>query len=214
MPRQPHVPVYETDAYNRDIQRGKNTENEILEGLKTSCGWTLLTSATAIQDMKHAIDAFAIIDGKKIPVQIKARRRHSTASDIGYEIAKDYQSNNPDRPPASKTLLSKLNGRDMRGDAELTILLHKDGNQLFVINTSEGYRLIREAVADWMKTLDNRADSYVNKRFRGDGIDLIRKFDERDHYWKIIAYIKPSKFKTLEICDLDYDIDTYTNFHT
>jgi hypothetical protein len=211
-------PNYTTQAYNQSIQRGHQSERDIEQGMQTSCGFTLMASPSQIQDMRQAIDTFILKDGRKIPVQIKARKfgtmaGNDMANDIGYEVAKDFNANDPHGRPPTEQLLSRLNGRDMRGMAQLTVVLDQRGDKLYMIDTNEGHGIIQKVVAEWLQVLKQFATHpTVKARYEGkygsNGVELVTKFDTRDNYWKVMAYIKPQSFKSLQMCALNKKIDT------
>lgn len=214
----PVIPNYRTQQYQNSIVRGKESETDIAKGLETSCGWTLAATDNELQDMRLAIDTFLIDNkGNKIPVQIKARKfqsdpRAASNNDIGYEVAKDFNAKDEKTPPPAEVLLNDLNGRDMRGIAKLTVVLDQSGTKIYIIDTNEGHGMIKDAVTKWAELL-NRFSNYplIKKQYQMSymysGISLLYKFDTRDYYWKIMAYINPSKFKSLQVCYLNKKIN-------
>lgn len=215
-------PNYTTAAYNQSIQRGHQSERDIEQGMQTSCGFTLMASPTQLQDMRQAIDTFIVKDGRKVPVQIKARKKgtmagNSLAEDIGYEVAKDFNANDQYGRPPTEQVLSRLNGRDMRGMAQLTVVLDQGGDKLYMIDTNEGHGMIQAAVAEWLKVLEQFSSHPAVKaryeaKYSTNGVELVTKFDTRDRYWKVMAYIKPQSFKSLQMCALNKKIDTNFNY--
>lgn len=213
------VPNYQTAAYRQSIVRGKESERDISDGMETSCGFKLMATATQLQDMRQAIDTFMIKDGQKIPVQIKARKWGTkgpggqVANDVGYEVAKDFNANDPTSPPDPERLLQRLNGRDMRGLARMTVVLAQEGDRIYIIDTDEGHKIIEKAVRDWTSVLSKfdatpKVKARYSDKYQGHGIEITRKFDTRDNYWKIMAYIRPDAFKSLQICGLKKAVNT------
>lgn len=215
---QPRRPNYTTAAYNQSIQRGHQSERDIEQGMQTSCGFTLMVTPTQLQDMRQAIDTFILKDGQKIPVQIKARKAgtmagNSLAEDIGYEVAKDFNANDQYGRPPTEALLSRLNGRDMRGMAQLTVVLDQKGDRLYIIDTNEGHQIIQDVMSEWLDVLKRFSSHPAVKaryeaKYLSKGVELVTKFDTRDHYWKVMAYIKPQMFKSLQMCALNKKINT------
>jgi hypothetical protein len=207
------TPIYQTAAYNAGITQGKKRERSILRSLTTSCGWSLEVPDDWRQDAFNAVDAVMVSsDGRRTPVQIKARKQ-GVGDDIGYEVAKNYQANDPSNPPSPAQLLRTLNGRDMRGIAKLTAVLAQTGDKITIIDTNEGHKMIEAAVADWLAVLERFAQmpqmvAKYQQGYTANGVQFVYKYDQRDHYWKIVAYIKPEAFKSKEVCSLRNRIST------
>ena len=221
---QPRQPNYATNAYRQSIQRGHQSERDIAQGLQTSCGWRLMATTNALQDMRQAIDTFMVDqNGRKIPVQIKARKwgtvgpNGQAANDVGYEVAKDFNANDGQGRPPTEQLLSRINGRDMRGMAQLTVVLDQRGDRIYIIDTNEGHEIIRQVVAEWLDILKKLSPNPTvkaryEKNYKGNGVELTTKFDTRDHYWKVMAYINPQRFKSLQVCALQNKINTQFDY--
>lgn len=197
------TPNYMKPAYQQAINKGKDFENIMTKALHTDCGFSLIP-ANSNDDMFRATDAFLIKDGNKVPVQLK--HRTSIHSDIGYEIAKDFNENDPHNPPKPTILLNKLNGRDMKKGSKLTVNLDNTGTSFRIFDTNEAYPLIMAAVNNWLNFIQKVPNLNKSKWIDPNSTQLIMKYDLRDSYWKIIAYIPIKEFKTMQICNLKRSI--------
>lgn len=191
--------TYQTQAYQQDIQKGKEIESLISKTLETDCGFQIVASNEDL-DRNQAIDTFIIKNGQHIPAQIKMRNNFQ--DDIGYEIAKNFSLTNPHQMPNPADLLRNLNGRDLKGSARMVINLSQDKKTLRMIDNHEGHNLIMIAVKNWLKFIEMAPNIKRNKWKEPNGLEILLKFDLRDSYWKAMAYIPSNQFKSLQICNL------------
>lgn len=205
------VPVHQTAAYQAGIRRGAENEADIRQQTKVSCGWELIPVTNRRDDMNRGIDAYLVRDGQRHTVQLKSRKQ-GVGSDLGYEIAADRNANDANQPPPPEIMLQRLNGRDMRTVADYTALLDQSGRSVTLFHTTEGHEIIHRAVEDWLKAIryfgkTNRGKD-LQRKFAFGPVSLVYRWDQRDHYWKIMCYIRPEAMRSFETCQLQSPINT------
>jgi hypothetical protein len=197
------VPYYKRQGYNQSVQSGLRGEEQVRKQMNKHCGWYVEPS-TQDQDKYQGIDGHLVSGISKTPIQIK---RQMTGNRIGYEVARDFHSNDPNQPPDALQLVGLLNGKDWKTQAELYVLRNMDNTQIRVVSVQEARQMINQAIGNWKQALVKFAQvPAMLQRYRvafNDGkISMFLKFDSNDSYWKCMAYIEPSAFKSLKVCDL------------
>lgn len=205
------VPYYQSQDYRSAINRGHQSERETQGLVNSNCGWQLKLRGEH-DDMHRKIDADIVINGRSYPTQMKLRR---VGTDVRYEVARNFQFNDPNQKPPHEILLSRLNGRDMNGQSYYTLTVDNTGTNVTLVPTKVGVDMINQAVAQWKDFLIRFKNmpkmlAMLDRKFQAsNGVQLLIQYDQRDRGWKVLAFINPSTFPNVQTCKLDRPLNTW-----
>ena len=193
-----YVPIHMRPDHARAVAQGIAAEDEMRRQMGSK--GLQIEPSDDYEDRVHGIDGYLVMRGAREPVQIK---RRTTTDEFAFEVAMDRTANGPQPHPLQ--LLGMWNGKDAKSEANLYVVRNVQGTQATIIRKQDAWRLIQQAVQNWVQILESPmlqqypalARKYMNDFYNGGnpqgyGIKLKIIWDREKGVWKLMAYIRPN----------------------